>query len=142
MPKVMDAAKAAEKFATVAAQRSQDYVEGVQNPRNDWATATKAAEQAFKDGVSQAIAQGRFGKGVQRAGSAKQIKGAVDKGANRFASGVVAGKDNYAQGVAPYLSTIASTTLPPRYARRDPRNLERVRVITTALGAKKIAGGG
>ena len=39
----------------------------------------------------------------------------------------------YAAGFAPYRDAIERVTLPPRYARRDPRNLERVKAVVNAL---------
>jgi hypothetical protein len=37
------------------------------------------------------------------------------------------------------LDVIANTVLPPRGPKGDPRNLDRVKAITTALRAKKLA---
>jgi len=127
----------AKKFATVTPTRSADYAEGVANPRRDWKTATAAAEGAYEEGVRQAIAKKRFGKGVSKAGSATWQKGAMEKGTMRWGPGVSMAQDKYAAGFAPYHATISATKLPPRYARRDPRNLERVKVIAMALAAKK-----
>ena len=62
-------------------------------------------------------------------------------GADRFASGVEAGLSNYEEGVKPYLDVIASTSLPPRGPKGDPRNYERVKVMGEALRKKKVGGG-
>ena len=40
---------------------------------------------------------------------------------------------DYQAGVQPYLDTIAATTLPPRFTKGDPRNLDRVKIISQAL---------
>lgn len=139
MAQVKDLAAIARKFSTVTPQRSTEYEAGVRNPRKDWAQNTAAAEQAYKDGVSKAAAAGRFGKGVRKAGTAKQQKGALDKGVARFGPGVALAQPAYEAGFAAYHQAIASTALPPRYARRDPRNLSRVAAIATALGKVKEA---
>lgn len=127
----------AKKFATVTPTRVADYAEGVANPRRDWAQATAAAEGAYEAGVQQSIVKKRFGKGVKKAGSATWQRGAEEKGAARWGPGVQLAQDKYAAGFAPYHDTIAATKLPPRYARRDPRNLERVKAISMALAARK-----
>lgn len=129
----------AKKWATVTPGRSEDYRAGVQNPRRDWATATSAASDAYKSGVTQAIAQNRFGKGVKTAGTPAWQRGAVEKGTARWGPGVTIAEDDYRAGFAPYRDAIERTTLPPRYARRDPRNLERVKKIVGALIAAKEA---
>jgi len=47
------------------------------------------------------------------------------------------GGDDYEKGFAPYRDEIEKTALPPRYPRRDPRNIQRVATIAAALGKKK-----
>jgi len=123
----------AKKFAQVTPGRSEDYRFGVENPRRDWATAAAAAESAYEGGVQQAIAKKRFGKGVKKAGTQVWQEGAITKGTARWGPGVVLAQDKYARNFAPYRDAIERTTLPPRYQRRDPRNLDRVKAIVNAL---------
>ncbi|MBA7494507.1 hypothetical protein ES702_05083 [subsurface metagenome] len=132
-------AKIAEKFAAVTPGRTAEYEYGVSNPRRDWEAATVAAEPAYEQGVAQAIAKKRFGKGVKKASSAKWQKGAMEKGTVRWGPGVTLSKDDYAKGFAPYHDEIEKVKLPPRYPRRDPRNLKRVEAIALALGKRKEA---
>ncbi len=129
----------AKKFAMVTPGRTEDYRAGVENPRRDWATATAAAENAYEAGVTQAIAKKRFGKGVKAAGTETWQQGAISKGTARWGPGVVLAQDKYARNFAPYRDAIERVTLPPRYARRDPRNLDRVKAIVNALIATKEA---
>ncbi len=129
----------ASKWARVTPGRSEDYRLGVENPRRDWAASTAAAEPAYESGVQQAIAKKRFGKGVKRAGSPKWAHGALVKGTTRWGPGVTIAEPDYAAGFAPFREAIAHVVLPPRYARRDPRNLERVKAIVNALIAAKEA---
>lgn len=133
----------AEKWARVTPQRTADFEQGVRNPRKDWARATAAAQDAWKLGVQAAIVAGSFLKGVTRAGTAKWQEGAVTKGVARWGPGVALGAEAYRTGFAPYQAAIERVTLPPRFARRDPRNLLRVTAIVEALSAvKKGMGGG
>lgn len=129
----------AKKFALVTPGRTQDYQEGVENPRRDWATATVASESAYEMGVTQAIAKKRFGKGVKAAGTDTWQRGAIEKGTTRWGPGVALAEGKYARNFAPYRDAIERATLPPRYARRDPRNLDRVKAIVNALTAAKEA---
>ncbi len=125
------------KWASVTPGRTEDYRAGVENPRKDWGVATAAAESAYESGVTQAIAKKRFGKGVKLAGTEAWQRGAIEKGTARWGPGVTMAQDKYARAFAPYRDAIERCTLPPRYARRDPRNLERVKAVVNALIAAK-----
>lgn len=127
----------AKKWAEVTPQRSGDYAEGIASPRRSWAAATKAAEAAYNDGVTKAIARKAFGRGVAKAGDEKWQRKAAINGVRNWGPGVAEAQGDYAAGFAPYQAAISACVLPPRYARRDPRNLARVKAIVDCLIAKK-----
>lgn len=137
MAAVKSGAMTSEKWARVTPQRQQDYQLGVQQPRTPWAAATKAAEERYKTAVQEASARGAFGKGVTAAGDARWSQKTLSKGPSRFAEGVALSAPDYQAGVQPYLDTIAAVQLPPRFPKGDPRNLERVKAITSALRKRK-----
>jgi len=132
----------AKKWASVTPMRSADYQAGIETPRKDWKTATRAAEPAFEAGIQSAISRKAFGKGVDGAGTEKWRKGASQKGVSRWGPGVAIAEPEYRAGFGPYRDVIERTVLPARYAKRDPRNLERVSAIVKALSAAKEARGG
>lgn len=132
----------AAKWATVTPQRTPDYEAGIRAPRSSWQRETAAAEPSWAAGVQAAISAKSFGKGVTRAGDAAWSKGALEKGTSRWGPGVQIAQADYLKGFAPYRQAIASVTLPPRFARRDPRNLLRVNAIVAAMSAAKVAAGG
>uniref|UniRef100_A0A6H1ZVI7 Uncharacterized protein n=1 Tax=viral metagenome TaxID=1070528 RepID=A0A6H1ZVI7_9ZZZZ len=138
MPKIRSSAEIAGKWQKVTPQRTDEYKSGVENPREDWATNTAAAETRYNEGVQAAIAQKRFGSGVKKTGT----KGWQDKtakvGPGRWAEGVREGGDAYAEGFEPFRKTIENTVLPQKYAKGDPRNIQRVAAIADALHKKKI----
>ena len=127
-----------EKWARVTPQRTQDYQIGVQNPKRDWKEETIAGKANWKAGVDAAAAKDMFAKGVEKAGSAKWKKGALEKGPGRFAEGVMIAAPDYEKGFAPYHAAIERTDLGPRFPRRDPRNLMRVKAVVDALIAEKM----
>lgn len=127
----------ATKWSEVTPQRTPQYIAGIEAPRVDWAQATKAATDNWATGVQAAIQAKRFTKGVDRAGTDKWKRGATTKGPGRWAEGVQLGRDDYGTGFAPFREAIANLNLPPRFARRDPRNIERVRAIVAAMQAVK-----
>lgn len=138
MPQVRPGAQ--EKWSRRTAGATQDYKAGVENSPNNWEQNTVAAAAAHKAGTEQALRENRFEKGVKKSGGAYYKQRAATIGADRFASGVEAGKQNYDEGVKPYLDTIAATALPPRGPKGDPRNYERVKVMGEALRKKKVGG--
>lgn len=131
----------AKKWALVTPQRTADYESGVRNPRKDWASATLGAADAWADGVQKAVAGKAFSRGVTRATTAKWQRGATEKGTQRWGQGVALAQDEYSRGFAPYAEAIRRTKLPPRFARRDPRNLLRVKAVVDALSKVKEAAG-
>lgn len=125
-----------KKWAEVTPQRSGDYTAGVTNPRKSWAGSTVNAEGAYEEGVRKAIGRKAFGKGVKKAGDEKWQRKTLDRGVANWGPGVAAAEGDYAAGFAPYRQAIADTKLPPRYARRDPRNMARVDAIVKSLVTK------
>jgi hypothetical protein len=126
------------KWARRAGQATEDYASGVAAPRTSWAQATQAASASHQAGLQAAFARGAFQKGVARAGDSKWARKATQVGAARFAPGVQAAEQDYDAAVAPYLQTIASTTLPARGPKGDPNNIQRVAVMAKALRDKKL----
>lgn len=126
-----------EKWTRVTPGRQEDYKLGVQNARRDWATETANAKDNWQQGVTKAASQGLFEKGVEEAGTSKWKDNALTKGPGRFAEGVYAAGSDYEKGFRPYHDAIASVDLGPRYPRRDPRNLERVKKVVDAMIAVK-----
>lgn len=135
--KTPTAAAAAAKWASVTPQRTQEYTDGVTNPRTPWAAATAGAADAYKAGVTEAITRGAFAKGVNAAGDATYKTNTLAKGPQRFAEGVQIGQNKYAARIAPYLQVIENTQLPPRYSKGDIRNIKRVEVLAVALRKAK-----
>ena len=127
------------KWARRAGSASQEYTEGVQSPRRDWKNATVAAEKNYETGVVQAIGRKAFASGVNKAGTEKWQRRALELGGARFSSGVQAAEGDYNSGFAPYLSVLASLTLPPRGSKGSPENLNRVAAVANALRAKKVS---
>lgn len=137
MAAVKDSAKVGAKWARVTPQRTEDYSLGIQSPRTPWAAASVAAADRYKSAVTEAANMGRFTKGVNAAGDARWQQKALSKGPSRFAEGVALSGPDYQAGVQPYLDTIASTALPPRFAKGDPRNVQRVATLAAALRKRK-----
>lgn len=139
MPPIKRSDAIARKWARVTPARAEDYKEGVEDPRKDWADEAEKAEPAFEAGVTAAVADKRYGKGVRRVGTEKWKRKAATKGAERYGPGVRAATDDYERGFAPFRDVIERTELPPRGPKGDPRNLERVAIMSKALHEAKKA---
>lgn len=137
MPPIKRAATIADKWGRVTPQRTEDYRDGVENPRVDWATAAAAAEDQYAAGITASIARKGYGTGIKTAGTAKWKEKSMTKGPARFAEGVSLGTGDYEKGFGKFRDVIEKTSLPPRGPKGDPRNLERVRMMAQALRAAK-----
>lgn len=131
---IKDLGLSSDRWVRRASISGPDYTAGIQAPRTPWASAAVAAEKNYVTGVTQAANQGRYGRGVKRAGEERWRSMALRKGPGRFIEGVSIGRDDWAKGFGPYHSAIAALVLPPRGPRRSPTNLDRVRLITETLG--------
>jgi len=139
MAEIKSLASIRDKWTRVTPGRTEDYKLGIQNPKRDWAEETKAAESNWKAGIDAAASKGLFAKGVDKAGSKKWQDKALKKGPGRFAEGVYIAGPDYEKGFAPYREAIAKVDLGPKFPRRDPRNLDRVKRVVDALVAEKIS---
>lgn len=138
MAEVKSSASIREKWARVTPQRTEDYKIGVGSPRRDWAAAATAQKEVHKAAMIDAAAKDSFAKGIAKAGTDKWKTKALQKGPGRFAEGVMVAGPDYETGFAPYRDEIERTTLPPRFPKGDPRNINRVAAISAALRKKKI----
>lgn len=134
MPSARDIAK---KFVRITSTRSEDYEKGVKNPKADWEDETAGAEDRFEAGIRDAISRKAFGKGVKKCGTATQIKRTIEKGVPIWPERILLAEDNMAEGMEQVVSTLEGVTLPPKYAKGDPRNIERVKAISVALHKMK-----
>lgn len=139
MAEIKKLADIRDKWTRVTPGRTEDYKLGIMNPRRDWAEETLEAKDNWKAGVDAAHAKDLFAKGVTKAGSSKWKEKSLKKGPGRFAEGVYIAGPDYEKGFAPYHAAIERVDLGPRFPRRDPRNLERVKKIVDALIAEKLS---
>ncbi|MBA7666586.1 hypothetical protein ES703_74667 [subsurface metagenome] len=128
-----------DKWTRVTPGRTEDYKLGIQNPKRDWEAETLAGKENWKAGIDRAAAKDMFAKGVSSAGTAKWKDKALKKGPGRFAEGVYIAGPDFEKGFAPFHSAIAAVDLGPRFPKRDPRNLDRVKRIVDALVSVKEA---
>lgn len=141
MAQVKSLDRISSKWTRVTSAAAGEYEEGVRNPTKDWKTETAQANAAYKAGLQKSLQDDRFKKGVEAAGSQKWQDMAIAKGPSRFSQGVSLAGDAYSAGFAPYRQVIQALTLPPRGAKGDPANINRVAIVAKALHDKKVAGG-
>lgn len=139
MAAVRDMASIAGKWREVSGRSGDQFKKGVLAPKKSWVDGAANGAENYKTGVIQAANDGRFAKGVRKAGNETWSKAAAEKGPDRYSTGVAFAGGKYEEKFSPYLATIAATTLPPRYPRGDSRNVARVQAIASALNAKRKA---
>lgn len=135
---VPDMARTAAKWIRRASSAGQEYTEGVETTRADWAGATAAAAPSYASGVQEAIAGGRFAKGVAAAGTAKWKRMAAEKGSVRFGPGVAAAEGDYSKGFTPYLQALGTIDLPQPGPRGAEGNFQRSMLVGRALNQLRV----
>jgi len=134
--RIRDTGALATKYAQRAGNATGDYTAGIQAGGPDWEANTRAGNDAWKQGVNDAVAKDRFVKGV--AGSQQKfLDNATKLGPQRYQQGVGNAKDSWASGTQPYLDLLKSLSLPPPGPRRSPQNLQRANMVAQELGKKK-----
>jgi hypothetical protein len=122
-----------QKYVQRASAAGQAYIDGVNNPKQDWQQATAASALTWAAGVQAAITDGRFTSGVNLAGDAKWSQRSTTVGAQRYPGGITAGQGNYQAKIQPFLQLLSTLNLPARAPKGDPGNLQRVAAVDTAL---------
>lgn len=139
MPAIRSAREISEKWSSVTPTRTAFFESGVKAPRKDWSRSTLASESSYKEAVTKAAHEGRFGKGVTKAGTDKWQRKTLEVGAARWGPGVSMAAPDFESGYAPYRDAIEKIVLKPRFPKGDPRNYDRVKQIGDTLHNLKIA---
>lgn len=127
-----------DKWTRVTPGRTDDYKLGIQNPKRDWEAEATAGKDNWKAGIDAAAAKDLFAKGISKAGTKKWQAKALKVGPGRFSEGVYIAGPDYETGFGPYREAIARVDLGPKYPKRDPRNLERVKKVVDALVQERV----
>lgn len=138
MAEIKPLADIRDKWTRVTPGRTEDYKLGIQNPKRDWADEATAGKANWKAGVDAAAAKDLFVKGVALAGTKKWRDHSLKKGPGRFAEGVYIAGPDYESGFKRFHDAIARVDLGPRFPKRDPRNLDRVKRVVDALVSEKV----
>lgn len=136
--RIKDTGTLAKKFVRNAGAAAGDYKDSVAQSGQDWEANTKAGADNWATGTQQAIADGRFARGVGNAGAAKFVARATTLGAQRYPTGVGAAEGDWAKGAQPYLDALKSIDLPLRRPKGDPQNQQRANVVAQKLRSMKV----
>ncbi len=138
MPKIRDPQYLADKWARRAQAASQDYVEGVRNPSENWQEATLRARDRWRQGIQEAMNNNLWEAGVRGTPNEEWQRRAVELGQARYPQGVAARKDVWQREWEPYRQVLEGLTLPERGPKGAPQNYERVRAVGEALRQAKL----
>lgn len=116
------------------------YEMGVQNA--DWKTAVSSeqAKRNWDDGVTAAMQNNSWRRGVENVSNETWKNAAATKGRNSIAEGMRMGADKYVRNFQPVLEAMnqAASSLPPRTS--DYRQNITARVLPVVQAAKRAAG--
>jgi predicted RecA/RadA family phage recombinase len=137
-PAVKSLSAVVDKWTRRAGSAGEEYKQGVIGTPKSWSAATVAAAPAYKQGVTEAAAAGRFEKGVAAAGDAKWKDRASVLGPMRFSQGVQESGTAYSTGVGPVLAAIGAVDLPARGPVGSEGNYMRSAAIGKALRQLRV----
>lgn len=139
MADIKPLSRSSEKWKRQSATARPEYEAGVAQTKKDWQTNTAAAASNYAEGVTAAISDNRFQKGVQNAGTNKWRNNTLSKGPARWTEGIAKSTDNYEKGFAPYQAAIENLSLPARGPKGSPQNIQRVVAVAEKLHQVKLA---
>jgi hypothetical protein len=131
------ASASSQKFAERAANSASDYVKESQATTKDQSANAIAAKEIYKQALTASFGKDAYAKGLGKSGKAGWLKGVTEKGADRFAGGVMNAAAKYAANSAPFDSARAASASMPRGVKGSPQNLAKVAAVVTALRAAK-----
>jgi len=131
------AQQVAEKYASRASAASTDYVSGVETTTKDQMARAIASAEIHKQATIAALNEGRYAKGLQKAGNQAWKDGVRKKGGNRYGEGVSTASGKYAANSASYDSARGAASSLPRGLKGSETNLARVKAVVSALRAVK-----
>lgn len=138
MARIKSLSEIASKFVRRASGAGEEYKKGV-SATQDWQGPTAAAAGNYASGVTAAISDGRFEKGVAKVTTEEWKSKAMTKGGANYGVGIRTSEQDFSRGYAPYREVVASVVLPPRGPKGSPENYERVRAIGEAQHSAKIS---
>jgi len=127
-----------ERWSRRASAAAQDYATGIAGAAGTWQPAAAAAAGSYATGVQEAIAGGRFQKGIAAAGDAKWQQASSTLGPSRFSQGVTARQPEYERGVTAIWQKAASVQLPARGPRGSEGNYQRAVAMGKAMRQAKM----
>ena len=140
MVTVRSQADAQADYAASGGRASQKYARKIATVTNWQSQATSAeSESNYAAGVQDAVASGRRAKALSSVSNAEWQSRAVTKGAGALASGIGQSAIKWGKGAAPYLSALASVTLPPKTTDGMANLTQRAGAIVAAMEAQKKA---
>ena len=127
-------------YAASGGRASQKYSKRIATVSNWQANATSAeAEALYAAKVNEAAASGRRAKALASVSNSEWQTRSATKGAGSLATGIATSGAKWAKGAAPYLSTLASLSLPAKTADGLTNLTQRAGAVVAALQAQKKA---
>jgi hypothetical protein len=127
----------ATKWSQRASGAGQAYKDGV-SAATGWAANTAAAANNWSAGVTAAASNGSFAKGVNAAGDSAWANGSLNKGVTRYGPGVQVAQPKFSAGFGKYQQVLSNLTLPSRFPKGSPQNIDRVNAVVNALRNAKV----
>ena len=131
MAKGISVQEAAERLEEAGIRLSDRYARGASGKGSKWLAGAGRAGQNYQEGISRALAEKSFEKGVQEAGATAYDQGVQLKGVNNWGSGMQTSGDKYVRKTQKFAALWNQPLSTPRGARRSAANAKRMQENVT-----------
>jgi len=134
-----DLSDAAKKFSQNGQNAAPMYAKNATAAAADWHSQTLASEENYKTGVTRAANEGRFGRGVQKAGAEGYRSGVATVGQNRFSEGMSKGGATWSAEFGKVAQVVAGKDIGPRGITGSQENKNRAANMADAWRAARMS---
>ena len=118
--------EAAGRLSEAGIRLSDRYARGASGKGSKWAAGAGRAGANYQEGISRALAEKKFEKGVQDAGPSAYDAGVSLKGVNNWGTGMQTAGDKYVRKTQKFAQLWNQPLATPRGSRRSAANLKRI----------------
>ncbi len=143
-PAYPDAGTISQNWKRGVQQNGDKWIEGMRNPRKDPKQAALAAKDSWKNGVTKAVQEDAYTKGIQSSDPNEALATAELVGTAGYTSGALARGDKHArvmQKIAPMMATAVATVRALPNATDADRENRAVAMIRASRNVGKQAKG-
>lgn len=118
--------EAASRFRNAGFERADRYQTGTDGKGSEWAGSKSRAKANYAPAMQQALQDGSYGKGLDKADASDYDRGVREKGVQNWGTGMQAGADKYQERIQTFANLWDQDLPTARGPKRSQANLKRM----------------